>query len=254
MTAQAEARESLTGVTHRIGYLSPDRLIHNGPYEFYRLAPDNVLMLYISMAVDELTAAHVEEAYEEVDALVRLLKSRNANILVQGGVPLPLATGRAYHDALLQRMAEVGGMPATSTVECVIDAIQGMGLSRVVVANKWSDKLNRTLADEFFTPAGIEIVGVSNRELSPSVFRKFTSDDSVGLALELGRAGFEAHPEAEALYIGGGSWMATKIVPLLEDRFGKPVITNTLSCTWSLCRRLGIWQPKPGFGTLISKA
>ena len=244
--------ESLAGVTHRIGYLSPDRLVHNGPYEFYRLAPDNVLMLYIAMGVDELTARHVEDAYGEVDALVRLLKERNANILVQGGVPLPLATGRAFHDALLRRMTQVSGLPSTSTVECVIDALHGLGLKKVVVANKWSDALNQTMADEFFGPAGVEVVGVSNRELSPTTFRTFTSEDSVALALDLARAGFEAHPEADGLYIGGGSWLATKIVPLLEDRFGKPVITNTLSCTWSLCRRLGIWQAKSGYGTLIN--
>lgn len=244
--------EGRSGIDKKIGYLSPDRVIHNSAYEFYRLAPDNVLMLYLPMGVDDLTADAVEQAYEKVDAEVQFLKARGANIVVQGGVPLPLAAGRAFHDALVARMADVSGLPATSTVECVIDALRGLGTRKVAVANKWSVELNRRMADDFFGPAGIEVANVANLDLSPREFRYFTSDQSVNLALELGRRSFSEAPDADALYIGGGSWLATKIVPELEQAFGKPVITNTLACTWSLCRRLGVWQPKQGYGRLIA--
>ena len=236
----------------RIGYVSPDGLVGNGPYEFYRLAPDSVMMLYAPAAVNELDARTVERAYEHIDDLMREFKARAVDIVVQGGVPLPLATGRTYHDRLLARMSEVAGVPATSTVECVVDAISGLGLKRVVVANKWSQSLNRCLADDFFAPAGIAVAGVSTHVLAPAEFRRMSSKDNLDLAYELGRTGLAAYPDADGLYIGGGSWLATKIVPTLEVEFGKPVITNSLACAWSLCRRLGEWQPRSGFGALIA--
>jgi arylmalonate decarboxylase len=238
----------------RIGYVSPDSLVGNGPYEFYRLAPDNVMMLYATVGVYELDASTVERAYEPIDDIMRELRARKVDLVVQGGVPLPLATGRAFHDRLLARMTEVAEAPATSTVECVVDALRGLGLRRVVVANKWSEPLNRCLADEFFGPAGIAVAGVSTQVMAPTEFRRMSSEDNLDLAYELGRAGLAAQPDADGLYIGGGSWLATKIVPRLEDEFGKPVVTNSLACAWSLCRRLGEWQPRPGFGTLIATA
>ena len=44
------------------------------------------------------------------------------------------------------------------------------------------------------------------------------------LAYGLGRQAFLDHPDCDAAYIGGGSWLAEPVAVQLETEFGKPVL------------------------------
>ncbi len=66
------------------------------------------------------------------------------------------------------------------------------------------------------------------------------------------RAALESHPEADGLFIGGGSWLTLPAIVALEEEFGRPVIGNQAAVVWDACRRVNYWRPKPGYGKLIA--
>ena len=72
------------------------------------------------------------------------------------------------------------------------------------------------------------------------------------LAYELGRAALTRHPDADGLYIGGGSWLSEPVCQALEREFGKPAISNPSAMVWDTLTRLGHWAPIPGQGRLLS--
>ncbi|MBI2231764.1 MAG: hypothetical protein HYU46_22020, partial [Deltaproteobacteria bacterium] len=74
----------------------------------------------------------------------------------------------------------------------------------------------------------------------------------LSLAYGLGRAALESHPEADGLFIGGGSWLTLPAIVALEEEFGRPVIGNQAAVVWDACRRVNYWRPKPGYGKLIA--
>ena len=43
---------------------------------------------------------------------------------------------------------------------------------------------------------------------------------------ELGRRAFLDYADCDAVYIGGGSWIAEPVAVRLEEEFGKPVLCN----------------------------
>jgi len=235
----------------KIGFLAPLPVIDNHAYEFYHLAPPRVMSVMIAVGLAEFSVQDVERVFAPIEQLTAQLAERGVDVVVQSGVPLPILIGREALERVLQRIEKVAGVPATSTVLCVVEAAQALGIQNVAVANKWTESMNASLA-EFFAAGGIRTVGTSARPMAPAEFVKMDAAEALDLAYTLGRAALETNPEADGLYIGGGAWLTLPAILRLEQEFGKPVITNQVAVVWDVCRKLRCWQPKDGRGKLIA--
>jgi maleate isomerase len=237
----------------KIGALKPLSVIDNAAYEFYRIAPPNVMLVMVSVGLGEFSKKDVERVFAPVDALVDQLMERGVDIVMQSGVPLPILLGVEGHDRLIERIAKRSGRPATSSVLGVVAAAKRLGIKRIALANKWSDAMNRTLG-EFFARGGTEVAGVAAEVLSPAEFQKIPTADNMRLAYELGRAALTRFPDADGLYIGGGAWLSEPVCNAIEKEFGKPAISNLSCMIWDNLTRLGAWKPIAGQGRLLSSA
>src|SRR5258706_15954200 len=170
----------------KIGVLSPLPLIDNGPYEFYRLVKDRVMLVLIPVGLAEFTDKDVERVFAPIDSYLDKLMERRVDIVVQSGVPLPALIGVQAHDRLIAHMADYAKRPATSSILGVVEAAKHLGLARIALANKWSDAMNRTLA-ELFARKNIAVAGVASKGLAPSEFQKMSGDAYIHLALAIGR-------------------------------------------------------------------
>src|SRR5256714_13025027 len=235
----------------KIGALKPLSVVDNSAYEFYRNAPPGVMLVMIPVGPGKFSKDDVERVFKPLDGYVDALMERGCDLIMQSGVPLPLLIGVEAHDRLIDRIEKRSGKPATSSVLGVVAAAKRLGLRRIALANKWSEPMNRTLG-EFFARGGTEIVGVASEVLVPQQFQKIAHDDHMELAYELGRAALTRHPDADGLYIGGGSWLSEPVCQALEREFGKPAISNPSAMVWDTLTRLGHWAPILGQGRLLS--
>ncbi len=236
---------------YKIGCLAPLGVIGNEPYEFYRIAPPGIELFLISVGLAEFSKADVERVFAPMKSYLDQLTERGVDMVIQNGVPLPILLGLDGHDRLVDLMNAHTGIPCTSTVNAVVKSTAEIGVKKVVVANKWTDEMNHNLG-LFFAREGVDICGVYNKSLKPSEFLKIRADDHMGLAWQLGRKALIEHPEADALYIGGGSWLCEPVARKLEDEFGKPVICNQTSRIRHMLKILKAWAPIQGHGRLLS--
>jgi maleate cis-trans isomerase len=237
----------------KIGCLKPLPIIDNAAYEFYRIAPPGVMLVMIPVGLGEFSKEDVERVFAPLDKYLDQLMERGVDIVMQSGVPLPLLIGIEAHDRLIDYIAERTGRPATSSILGVVAAAKHLGLRKIALANKWSEPMNRTLAD-FFARGGVAVAGTASQVLSPAQFQKIPTADNMALAYELGRAAFQRYPEADGLYIGGGAWLSEPVCQALEREFGKPAISNQSAMIWDVLQRLGHWRPIPGQGRLLTAA
>jgi maleate cis-trans isomerase len=237
----------------KIGALKPLPIIDNAAYEFYRIAPPGVMLVMIPVGLGEFSKQDVERVFAPIDKYLDQLMERGVNIILQSGVPLPLLIGLDGHDRLLDHIGKRTSLPVTSSVLGVVAAAKHLGLRRIALANKWSEAMNRTLA-EFFARGGIEIVGTASQVLSPAEFQKIPTADNMALAFELGRSAFKSYPQADGIYVGGGAWLSEPVCQALEGEFGKPAISNQSAMIWDVLSRLGCWQPIAGQGRLLTSA
>ncbi len=78
------------------------------------------------------------------------------------------------------------------------------------------------------------------------------SGDSIELAYALGRQALERFPQADGIYIGGGTWLAQPVCERLEREFGKPCLGNLSAMLWDALRRVDYWTPIKGHGILLA--
>jgi maleate cis-trans isomerase len=235
----------------KIGVLSPLPVIDNGPYEFYRLVKDRVMLVLIPVGLAEFTDKDVERVFAPMDSYLDKLMERRVDIVVQSGVPLPALIGVAAHDRLLAHMADYTKRPATSSILGVVEAAKHLGIANIALANKWSEAMNRTLG-EFFARKDIAVAGVASKVIAPSQFQKMSGEDNIQLAYELGRQALRDMPHADGLYIGGGAWLSQPVAEALEAEFKRPVITNVSAMIRNVLTLLDCWTPIPGHGRLLA--
>lgn len=236
-----------------VGCLYPHPQVDTSVYEFYRLVPNDILMVAVAIDLKEFSRADIERVFAPLDEKLDQLVERQVDLILQLGVPPMVLMGVKYHDHVLSYIAEKTGVEATSTVNCVVSALKHLGLKKIVAANKWTDSMNETLA-EFLKRDGIELVGVANEALSVSEFMKSGTRESLELAYRLGRTALQDYPDADGLYVGGGAWLNAPIVAPLEAEFDKPVVTNNTAHAWHVTRMLDLWQPREGWGRLLGGA
>jgi maleate cis-trans isomerase len=238
---------------YKIGCMQPNDVIDNSAYEFYRLAPHNVMYVMTNVGLTEFSREDVERAFEPMDVYIKKLLDRGVDMVMQNGVPLPILIGVEAHDKLVDYMAKTSGKPATTTVLCVVQGTADLGVKKVAVVNKWTEAMNQCLA-EFFARGGVKVVGKATKSLHPADFHRIDTADHMQLAYELGKRAFQDNPDADAVYIGGGSWIAEPVAQKLEQEYGKPVICNMSSVIRHTLKMLGGWQPIAGHSRLLGTA
>jgi maleate cis-trans isomerase len=141
-------------------------------------------------------------------------------------------------------------LPVTSTILTIIATAKFLGIKNLALANKWSPEMNNSLG-KFFGREGIRVVGGSHQALAMQEFLKLKGAAHTTLIYELAKAALKENPDADGLYIGGGSMLTFPIIGPLEKEFGKPVVTTTNALSWGLCHQLDCWTPVPGYGRLL---
>jgi maleate cis-trans isomerase len=235
----------------KLGVLTPLAVTENGPFEFYRMAPPGVMMVMVPCGLKEFSREDVERVFAPLDALVDSLVQRQVDIITSSGVPLSLLMGIEAHDAFLSRIEARSGKPASSTLTAAIAAARHLGVRKISFVNKWDDDMNAALA-AFFARDGIETAGTVTEVLPLDRFQGMASTDSMDLAYALGRRALEQFPEADGLFISGGTWLAQPVCERLEREFGKPCLGNQACALWDALHKVDYWTPIKDRGMLLA--
>lgn len=235
----------------KIGCLVPGHVIDNHAYEFYRLAPPQVMEVMIGVGLKEFSSQDVERVFTPLEHMLDQLMDRGVDMVMQNGVPLPLLIGMEAHDRMIAHMAKYTGLPATSTVLSVVQGAADLGIKKLAVCNKWTHEMNVSLG-RFFARAGVEIVEAATKSMHPTDFHRIDSAAHMQLAYDLGVKALTEHTDCDAAYIGGGSWISEPVAVELEKKFGKPVLCNQAAVIRHTLKMLGAWKPMPGNSRLLA--
>jgi maleate cis-trans isomerase len=247
---------AITAPWYHLGYIIPHLYTDMDAYQFYRVAPEGVVLITTGLDLKEYSLAAVEEQLPALWKAFDLLASKKCDRIALSGVPVASALGRAKMREILAEAQQRTGIPCDTDLEAHIATLHHLGARRIVLATRWPESVNSALTS-YLAEAGIEVIGCRSRARSLQENKYASAAADHELALELGREVLAAHPAADALLMPGGLWFAIHAVPVIEAEFGKPVLLNILSTTWAaLHAAQGRMQQRPDkrWGKVLASA
>ena len=178
------------------------------------------------------------------------LRFRLGTLLRPGQFARDLDEELRFHVALEAMQKECAARGELSPEDARFAALRRFGARRIAVASRWSEQLNQALI-AYLEHAEIEVLSITSVGQWAQQAFSMSIEEGVKLAFQLGREAMRKAPDAEALLVAGGAWRSLAAVPILEEDFGIPVVTNPIAQVWRLIER-GVAPPVKGWGMLLA--
>lgn len=223
---------------YQLGYVIPHLYTDLDAYQFYRVAPEGMMLVTTGLNLKEYSLAAVESELPALWQRFDLLAAKNVDRLSLSGVPVASALGRTKMREILAEAEKRTGLACDTDLEAHIAVLKHLGAARIALATRWPDAVNAALT-RYLSEAEIEVLACQSRARTLEENKHSSAAADHELALELARSVLREAPEAEALLMPGGLWFAIHAAPLIEAEFGKPVLLNILSTTWAALNAAG---------------
>ena len=238
----------------QLGYIIPHLYTDLDAYQFYRIAPEGMMLVTTGINLREYTLAAAEQELPSLWERLDLLASKKVDRIALSGVPVAAALGRKKVLDLLAEARDRTGLPCDTDLEAHIAVLNHVGAQRIALVTRWPDAVNTALM-RYLADAGIEVLACRSRARTLAQNKASRASDDHQLALKLGGQVLRETPHAQALLMPGGLWFAIHAVPLLEAEHARPVLLNILSTTWAAlhgARPRGLRRPDPKWGRVMA--
>lgn len=239
---------------YQLGYVIPHLYTDLDAYQFYRVAPEGMMLVTTGLDLTDYTLAAVEQQLPSLWQRFDLLARKKVDRIALSGVPVACALGRRKMQEILAEGRARTGLPCDTDLEAHIATLRHFGARRIALATRWPESVNGALT-RYLAEAGIEALACRSRARTLDQNKHSSAAADHELALELGGQVLRETPGAQALLMPGGLWYAIYAAPLLEAQYGRPVLLNILSTTWAALHAAGkrmLHRPDAHWGKVLA--
>lgn len=236
----------LFGWRARIGNLRPATAIE-GSEEWRRVAPEGVAFVDGRTMVEEVTEKGLAAMMTQVVDAAKLVAAARPQVIVQCGAPGIFLRGLGHDKTVIEQMEKATGIPATTMMTAMVDALHALRIKRVAVGTTYIDEVNEKLA-AFLAGSDIEAVAMKGlQQRYPAEAISLEDHHSY----RLGREVFAQAKGADGILISCGGFRTFEIIQALERDTGVPVVTSNQSSLWKALRMVNIKDNIPQLGALL---
>ena len=235
--------KALLGVIHPNG--SPQ-----GAADFKKLAPPGVdaVLAWVPVHKNEST----EEMMKLSDHVVEVAGSgvfrRMPDVLLWLCTAGSFLKGAGFDLQLIDGMKKASGVQqATTTSTAIIAAFKELGLKKIAMCTPYPRSANE-LEKKFIEAHGIELTRCEGFEFVDfNDMQRSKPHDYY----EFGKLVDTA--DADGVFISCTGIDVLEVIEPLEKALGKPVITSNQASYWHAFKLARVWDPVPGYGTLMNR-
>ncbi|WP_338749044.1 maleate cis-trans isomerase family protein [Janibacter alittae] len=148
-------------------------------------------------------------------------------------------------ESQIAALTHAAGVPASSTSAAFVAALAHLGVSRVAVAASYPQEVASLFVD-YLDANGTRVVALSSAGIDTAAEVGTLTPEQV---VELAAA--NDHPDAQALLVPDTAMHTLAVIPELETRLGKPVLTANQVTIWQGLRLVGATPSAPQLGALF---
>ena len=233
------------GARGSIGHVCPSIPLDMILNEVQRMLPEDVMMVYSSLHVQQLRQEDFDRALSLLDEAVRHMVDGEADCIVVGGGPVVTAIGS--DEGVVERTKEISHVPSISTTGAMLAGLDSFGATKVAVATPYPEERNVLLA-KYLEARGYEVVGMRGLGIErASEIARLPFETPYELAVEVAKAA----PDADAMYIPCARFPIVRSIDAIEAEAGIPVVTSTQAMVWWGLRTIDAGDGVPGHGRLF---
>jgi len=222
-----------------------------GPgYEFYRLAPLDVIEIKVELGITDYTAEAVEAAILRLPERVEMLERERVDRIILGGAPVSARLGRERLRGLLDEAEQRTGIACDAPLEAVLSSMAHLGLEKLALASRWPNELNDAVAT-YLADGGVEVVARTSRDQWAREAAAMTLEEGIATALDVAREAAVGEG-AQAVFVAGGAALSLQTIPVIEAEFGLPTFTNFSAEVFTGLVGPGVIGPLAGWGRLLA--
>jgi maleate isomerase len=219
-------------------------------YEFNLMAPEGVSIHCARLAVtgDVLGKVHqldknnIDKSNETIPKAQIELQHAEVDVIGIGSTAGGWVLGLEADMKLIERIEEKVNIPVTTATIAVMEAMQELGMKRIVVATPYVEALNekgkKFLKANGFDVLAMETIGELAHTVPPGGVYRFAKKLFV--------------PEADGIFISCTDFRSIEILQALENDIGKPVVSSNQALMWKMLQLVKVHESIKGFGRLLS--
>jgi maleate cis-trans isomerase len=241
--------EGITGWRLHVGAIFPTPIPPRAIREWYEVAPDGVDVTCVSLTIQQLTDADMEDALKGMERAAKQLASFDVDVIYQGGVPPVVVRGPGFANELTDRLSQACGLPVITDMSAVLEAMRALQVRTLAMATPFrqfiNERLVKYLAAEQITVVQDNALGIErNTEI-----RRLP----IPVEYNLARKTYLACDERpDGIYIPCGGWGSIRNVDLLERDLDTKVVTWMNAWVWSAMKHGKVAGPIQGYGKLLA--
>jgi maleate isomerase len=213
-------------------------------YETQRMAGNSTSVHSMRISHTADTEENVIWMGTQVPAAAKLLAHAKVDVICYGCTGGGFIKGPGYDQQLTNEIKEATGIPGTTTIVGVTDALRAFGAKKLCVASPYEPWLNEKLRD-FLGKTGFEVLAIKG--LGTQAHSTVNPEQVEALVTSVDR------PDADAIFISCTNFGTLDIIESLEKKLGKPVVTSNSGSMWKMMRIVGDKSAVPGGGRLFSE-
>lgn len=216
--------------------------------EFYEIAPPGVAFFETRMIVrgdwisEESNFAMLDNARRGMDEL----KICGVDVCVFACTASSFLKGKGWDETFVTDGERRIGVPVTTTVLSILEALNRLGKKRIALATPWKSEVNQR-AVRYLELSGFDVVKV----FSSPVDRFRVNDQPPGFAYALAEKADD--PNAEVLCLFATDLRSLGALSRLEKVLGKPVVSSNQAILFNALRILNYDQAISGYGSLLER-
>ncbi|MBI2987605.1 MAG: hypothetical protein HYY45_12640 [Deltaproteobacteria bacterium] len=235
----------------RIGWIHPRVNSDIEVYDFYQVAPKDVVLVVTHLeVVDSARREEVDASLALLERAVERLSMAGVDFIMKNGSPVHLHYGNEGHRQILDRMRAVAKVPVTTGSQALAEAFHHLSARRILMISSWRSESTHLLENlrNFLSASGVEIAAVEGigQQLQSIEKNKVTPAQIYRSVVNAS----QKHRDVDAIYIQSGTMATVDILETLERELEKPVVSSNSANIWGSFKPLNI-SVGPGYGRLL---
>jgi len=226
----------------KLGILVPSSNI-TMEYEMPMMAPLGVSFHFSRIPQTEDTEEQLEAMIDYIPEKSKLLAHAKVDAIAFGCTSGSFVKGMGYDKKVIKAINSSTGIMATTTSTAVIEALKIARVKKLSVGAPYSDSIMDKLKI-FLEKNGFEVVKIKGLNMVCGE-GDLSLDTTYNLIREIDI------PHAEGIFISCTDFKTLELLDILENDFGKKVISSNQATFWKLLRMAGMKTSICGFGSLL---